>query len=238
MNIKELYRWPLRGGSFMVLGESPGHELFRGVEYQHVVDADPEDVEAYERQPERQPEFGGWIPLEGSSEEDLALEILRLRSDLVDSRLEVKHLRLSNTDWEESWRQEMESRVRERLELEAKNRELAAALEEAQEKPRKRQSLGRAEDVELPMSLLMHNGFREAWKEWLEVRREMRFPMSANWAERTLKRLAGWDPAMATAAVKKSADNGWRGTFPEKEVAQKMDQHQAPVPPYLSRRNA
>jgi len=65
----------------------------------------------------------------------------------------------------------------------------------------------------LPPSLSTSEAFREAWIVWQGHRKELRKPMTPRAAAMLLKKLAGWGPARAVAALENSVANGWQGVF-------------------------
>ena len=55
--------------------------------------------------------------------------------------------------------------------------------------------------------------FREAWDEWLAMRREKRDPVTPRSAKGALKKMLAWGVGRAVAALWHSIGNGWKGIF-------------------------
>jgi len=72
-----------------------------------------------------------------------------------------------------------------------------------------------APGVELPVAL-KHTAFVEAWRDWLDYRREVRrTPVSLRAAKMQMAKLAKW-PDFAVEAIEVAISNDYQGLFPEK----------------------
>jgi hypothetical protein len=90
---------------------------------------------------------------------------------------------------------------------------------------------------ELPFS---SDGFRKAWAEWEQHRREIKKPLTPTSTQRQLKDLADCGEAEAIAAINRSIGNGWTGIFPasskskpdhrQLKASREYPEPQAPIP--------
>ena len=71
-------------------------------------------------------------------------------------------------------------------------------------------------DPEIPESLDTPE-FREAWKEWIDYRRERRPKVTPIAARRLLARLSAWGTERAIKAIRFSIASSWQGVCEEKE---------------------
>jgi len=94
----------------------------------------------------------------------------------------------------------------------------------------------RREDKEtpLPPSLSTSEAFCQSWIVWQGHRKELRKPITPRAAAMLLKKLAGWGPARAVAALEHSVANGWQGVFePETRDDLKPTATSYAIPPEL-----
>ncbi len=58
--------------------------------------------------------------------------------------------------------------------------------------------------------------FRDAWKDWLAYRKEIRKPLKPRSLRSQLSHLATFGADVATEAIREAIRNQWQGLFPEK----------------------
>src|ERR1700691_4830512 len=69
--------------------------------------------------------------------------------------------------------------------------------------------------VELPFA---SEAFKTAWEEWLEFRRENKYPTYARISVvKLFNRFKGWGESETLVAIDESIAQGWRGIFPPRE---------------------
>jgi hypothetical protein len=70
----------------------------------------------------------------------------------------------------------------------------------------------------LPPELLKHPEFQSLWDDFVRHRIEKKDPLTPTAMSRCLKKLEGWGPDRAVAAMKHSLSIGWTGIFEDKHT--------------------
>jgi hypothetical protein len=92
-------------------------------------------------------------------------------------------------------------------------------VSEANPKPKKRTSFD-PRTIGIPNEL-NHPGFIHDWNRWIEYRLQIGSkPLEASWMSQ-ISKLARYGPQIASEAIRRSIENGWKGLFPE-SVEQKQ----------------
>jgi hypothetical protein len=82
--------------------------------------------------------------------------------------------------------------------------------------PRGQRRKPKTEEPEIPEVMRSH-GFPEAWAQWLSHRSENGWKIGPTGKRNALSRLEAMGPVRATAAIRHSIGQGWRGIFEEKD---------------------
>jgi len=95
------------------------------------------------------------------------------------------------------------------------SRERHAPVEREGETERETEGEKRERSLPLPAALSVPE-FERAWRDWIDYRRESKFsPWKPVTVKAKLAELEPLGPAAASAAIRRSIANGWKGIFPE-----------------------